>query len=93
MLKHAQTYEIMTPESVGLRNNSLVLGKHSGKAAYKDRLQALGYECQTEAEIDQIVQRCKVGIVFRFCAFSKLSFVLFVFHVSRNRKSRTRKRS
>jgi len=43
MLKHANTYEIMTPESVGA-DTSLVLGKHSGKAAYKQRLQQLGYE-------------------------------------------------
>ena len=43
VLKHAQTYEIMTPESVGLvGNNNLVLGKHSGKHAYRKRLQELG---------------------------------------------------
>jgi len=38
------TYEIMTPESIGLRENSLVLGKHSGKHAFKDKLNKLGYE-------------------------------------------------
>ena len=37
MLKHANTYEIITPESVGATGD-LVLGKHSGKAAYKARL-------------------------------------------------------
>ena len=42
MLKHAATYEIMTPESVGAETE-LVLGKHSGKAAYKERLIQLGY--------------------------------------------------
>ncbi|MEO5337056.1 MAG: 2-isopropylmalate synthase [Magnetospirillum sp. WYHS-4] len=44
MLKHAQTYEIMTPESVGLNKSTLVLGKHSGRAAFKDKLKILGYE-------------------------------------------------
>ncbi len=44
MLKNAQTYEIMTPESVGLTKSTLVLGKHSGRAAFKDKLRELGYE-------------------------------------------------
>ncbi len=43
MLKHAQTYEIMTPESVGLTRSTLVLGKHSGRAAFKAKLKDLGY--------------------------------------------------
>ena len=44
MLKHTQTYEIMTPESVGVSKTSLVMGKHSGRAAFKDKLKQLGYE-------------------------------------------------
>ncbi|MDR0809093.1 MAG: 2-isopropylmalate synthase [Gemmobacter sp.] len=44
VLKDASTYEIMTPESVGWTTNSLVLGKHSGRAAFRDRLKSLGYE-------------------------------------------------
>jgi 2-isopropylmalate synthase len=44
MLKDAGTYEIMTPESVGWTKSSLVLGKHSGRAAFRDKLKALGYE-------------------------------------------------
>lgn len=44
VLKHAGTYEIMTPESVGLTKSALVLGKHSGRHALKDRLKELGYE-------------------------------------------------
>ena len=48
VLKHSATYEIMTPESVGIDGQdgrgSLVLGKHSGKAAYRQRLIELGYE-------------------------------------------------
>ena len=44
VLKHAATYEIMTPESVGWQKNSLVLGKHSGRAAFRDKLKTLGYQ-------------------------------------------------
>src|SRR5690349_17049385 len=44
MLKNAQTYEIMTPESVGIKETTLVMGKHSGRAAFKDKLRELGYE-------------------------------------------------
>ena len=43
VLKHAGTYEIMTPESVGWSRSSLVMGKHSGRAALRDKLRALGY--------------------------------------------------
>ncbi|WP_419730548.1 2-isopropylmalate synthase [Lichenicola sp.] len=43
MLKNAATYEIMTPESVGWTKSSLVLGKHSGRAAFRDKLAAMGY--------------------------------------------------
>jgi len=44
MLKNAQTYEIMTPESVGLTESKLVLGKHSGRHAFRAKLKELGYE-------------------------------------------------
>ena len=44
MLKHAGTYEIMTPESVGLVESKLVMGKHSGRHAFKKKLEELGYE-------------------------------------------------
>lgn len=44
MLKHQQTYEIMTPETVGLSQSRLVLGKHSGRHAFKVRLQELGFD-------------------------------------------------
>ncbi|HQT63075.1 MAG TPA: 2-isopropylmalate synthase [Acidocella sp.] len=43
MLKNAGTYEIMTPESVGWQKTSLVMGKHSGRAAFRDKLATLGY--------------------------------------------------
>lgn len=43
MLKNAQTYEIMTPESVGLSRSELVLGKHSGRHAFRKKLEDLGF--------------------------------------------------
>jgi len=44
MLKNAETYEIMTPESVGVNATSLVMGKHSGRHAFREKLKELGYE-------------------------------------------------
>jgi 2-isopropylmalate synthase len=44
MLKNAQTYEIMTPESVGVKQTSLVMGKHSGRHAFVHKLEELGYQ-------------------------------------------------
>src|SRR5512136_2895871 len=44
MLKNAQTYEIMTPESVGVKQTSLVMGKHSGRHAFREKLKELGYD-------------------------------------------------
>jgi len=49
MLKHQETYEIMRPETVGAAQTRLVLGKHSGRAAVKARLEALGYPMEGEA--------------------------------------------
>lgn len=43
VLKHAGTYEIMTPESVGLSKSNLVMGKHSGRHAFKDKIAQLGF--------------------------------------------------
>ena len=58
MLKHNETYEIMTPASVGLTKTSLVMGKHSGRAAFKDKLKALGYELGENA-LQDAFQRFK----------------------------------
>ena len=44
MLKNAQTYEIMTPESVGVKQTSLVMGKHSGRHAFVHKLEEMGYQ-------------------------------------------------
>ncbi|KQX18447.1 MULTISPECIES: 2-isopropylmalate synthase [unclassified Sphingomonas] len=43
MIKDSSTYEIMTPESVGLTHSNLVMGKHSGRAAFRQKLEELGY--------------------------------------------------
>ncbi|HZZ43737.1 MAG TPA: 2-isopropylmalate synthase [Tepidisphaeraceae bacterium] len=48
ILKYRETYEIMDPASVGLSKNNLVLGKHSGRAAFKDRITTLGYKVTDE---------------------------------------------
>lgn len=58
MLKHHQTYEIMRPETVGVTNSQLVLGKHSGRHAFKARLQQMGYAL-TDEEIDRAFARFK----------------------------------
>ncbi len=44
MLKNAETFEIMRPEDVGLSESNLVMGKHSGRAALRDKLNQLGFE-------------------------------------------------
>jgi len=48
VLKEASTYEIMTPQSVGIPNSKLILGKHSGRHALKSRLLELGYDLEKE---------------------------------------------
>lgn len=59
VLAHTSTYEIMTPESVGLNKNKLVLGKHSGRHAFEERLKTLGYHLSKE-ELNQVFQEFKV---------------------------------
>jgi 2-isopropylmalate synthase len=66
VLAHANTYEIMTPESVGLTGEeggrgTLVLGKHSGKAAYRQRLIELGYAdiAADSEQLSKIVEGAK----------------------------------
>ncbi|RLN51948.1 hypothetical protein BBJ29_002929 [Phytophthora kernoviae] len=60
VLKHQATYEIMLPESVGLNENKMVLGKHSGRHAYSKRLQQLGYTNLTPEELDYYVEKFKI---------------------------------
>ena len=58
MLQHASTYEIMKPEDVGLAKSNLVLGKHSGRHAFRDRLVELGFELD-EFETNRAFQEFK----------------------------------
>lgn len=58
VLKNRETYEIMTPESVGLSTNTLVLGKHSGRHAFKDKVKTMGYELK-DNELDKIFKEFK----------------------------------
>ena len=48
VLKAKETYEIMKPEDIGIKSDSLVLGKHSGRHAFKNKLYTLGYELNDE---------------------------------------------
>ena len=58
ILKHRETYEIMKAEDIGLNKNKLVLGKHSGRHALKDRLNSLGIELNEE-ELKKTFERFK----------------------------------
>ena len=58
VLKNALTYEIMTPQSVGIRQNQLVLGKHSGRHALSERVKSLGFELN-DVELNHIFKEFK----------------------------------
>jgi 2-isopropylmalate synthase len=58
VLKHAETYEIMKPETIGLNKNKLVMGKHSGRAAFRDKLNELKLHFE-ESEIDNLFSQFK----------------------------------
>lgn len=59
MLKNALTYEIMTPESVGWTKSNLVLGKHSGRAAFRAKLKEMGYGDLGDNQINDAFARFK----------------------------------
>ena len=56
MLKHTQTYEIMMPEDVGVKQTSLVMGKHSGRHAFVHKLEELGYRLASNQLEDAFVR-------------------------------------
>ena len=58
MLKHHSTYEIMRPEDVGVSRTELVLGKHSGRAALRDRIKELGFEL-SDADLARVFEDFK----------------------------------
>jgi 2-isopropylmalate synthase len=59
MLKHRTTYEIMRPEDVGLPKTDLVLGKHSGRHALRERVQDLGYHLD-DGQLQRLFEQFKV---------------------------------
>jgi len=59
VLKEKQTYEIMSPASVGLKENKLVLGKHSGRHAFRKQIETMGYSFSDD-EINSLFERFKV---------------------------------
>jgi len=59
VLKHRETYEIMRAEDVGWNTNRMVLGKHSGRAAFRARLEELGITFDTNEELNDTFQRFK----------------------------------
>jgi len=59
VLKHRETYEIMTAQDVGWNTNRMVLGKHSGRAAFRSRLEELGTSFATDAELNTAFARFK----------------------------------
>ncbi len=58
MLKNKRTYEIMDADTIGLSHSSLVLGKHSGRHAFRVRLQEMGYHLQDD-ELNKVFRRFK----------------------------------
>ncbi len=58
MLKNNQTYEIMVPESVGISKSSLVMGKHSGRHAFREKITEMGYNL-SENELEEAFERFK----------------------------------
>ncbi len=59
MLKNAETYEIITPESVGLTQSTLVMGKHSGRHAFRAKLAEMGYPDLSDNALEDAFQRFK----------------------------------
>jgi 2-isopropylmalate synthase len=59
VLKHRETYEIMRAQDVGWTQNKLVLGKHSGRNAFKNRLQELGVELASDEAVNAAFARFK----------------------------------
>ncbi len=59
MLRHYSTYEILRPEDVGMARSMLVLGKHSGRHAFRERIRTLGYEIEG-AELERMFESFKI---------------------------------
>ena len=53
IMSNSETYEIMTPESIGLKQSKMVLGKHSGRHAFEEKLKEMGYSSLSQEEINK----------------------------------------
>ncbi len=61
VLKHQETYEIMKPEDVGVfKDSTLILGKHSGRAAFRDKITQLGFDKVSDEELNATFEKFKV---------------------------------
>lgn len=61
VLKHQETYEIMRPEDVGVfKESTLILGKHSGRAAFRDKIEHLGFDTVSDEELNSAFERFKI---------------------------------
>ncbi|AXX91523.1 2-isopropylmalate synthase [Malaciobacter molluscorum LMG 25693] len=61
VLKHQETYEIMKPEDVGvIKDSTLILGKHSGRAAFRDKINQLGFDKVSDEELNSAFEKFKV---------------------------------
>ncbi|RXJ99094.1 2-isopropylmalate synthase [Arcobacter sp. CECT 8986] len=61
VLKHQETYEIMKPEDVGvIKDSTLILGKHSGRAAFRDKITQLGFDKVSDEELNSAFEKFKV---------------------------------
>lgn len=60
ILKHQETYEIMRPEDVGvIKDSTLILGKHSGRAAFRDKISQLGFDKASDEDLNAAFDRFK----------------------------------
>ncbi|RXJ86818.1 2-isopropylmalate synthase [Arcobacter sp. CECT 8985] len=61
VLKYQETYEIMKPQDVGvIKDSTLILGKHSGRAAFKDKISQLGFDEVSQEELNSAFEKFKV---------------------------------
>lgn len=77
VLQNKQTYEIMSPESIGLPSNRLVLGKHSGKHALRDRIEQLGYTVDNKQLEDIFIEFKKLADRQKQIADADIAAIMF----------------
>ena len=88
MLKHSNTYEIMTPESVGRHQSVIVLGKHSGRHAFTKKLHELGFNAISPAQIEEAFKRFKALADYKKDVFEEDIIALIDEEVTRNQQQR-----